>query len=408
MWFDEAVDECAGGGRRMMAERLACPVCGSQSVAQLTVPNKTRSMFSDGRVSDAPLDKCSCKSCGHGFLTTTLGSTRLGEVYDDDYNLGLRTPDADRQRAAGYCEEISQVLARFGFNAGRGISVVEFGSGTGALLAEISSRWPIIYGLGIEPARKLVEVALGQLPEQIEIRQGFVDANTRLGQTYDLCISVNVIEHTPDPVEFLSACRTVTNADSLIAIICPDGEAPYSELLFADHISSFSVQSFALIASKAGLSVAHTASLTAARLGFRIFVLRHGRAEVEPRGAEHYKLLSEERDQYLLGWSELENEAIAALDKLPFGIFGVGEYADLLASYCPYLVQQALFYVVDNPQFQFHRGLPVVSTERFLSDEARIGIAAVNPRSWSQIKQRLRTSRLIHPYEFTRLRTKLK
>ncbi|MBZ9601976.1 class I SAM-dependent methyltransferase [Phyllobacterium chamaecytisi] len=339
---------------------------------------------------------------------TPLTSDDLSNVYGDSYDLGMRAPEADRLRAIGYCDQIATILAE-NIQLPEEVSVIEFGCGTGALLTEISNRWMISNALGIEPARQLVEVALRQVPKAVQIQQGYVDLKTQFSQTYDVCISVNVIEHTQNPIEFLSACRAAIKPDGAIVIICPDGGDPNAELLFRDHVSSFSVLSFSLSASKAGLLVTHTTALGGAQQGFRIYLLRIGTDRIESPSAGSFKSVGEMRNQYLLGWGEVEQNTEAAMGTRPFGIFGIGEYADLLASYCPDLTERAEFFVIDDPQASSHRGRRVISTEEFLSDDEHLALAAVNPRSWNALRQKfkLQTDRLLHPYQFTRLRTKL-
>ena len=69
----------------------------------------------------------------------------------------------------------------------------------------------------------------------------------------DLVIAVNVIEHTIDPIAFLTALRAALQPDGLLVIVCPDGGRPGLDLLFVDHVFSFSREHLGTLLSRAGL-----------------------------------------------------------------------------------------------------------------------------------------------------------
>jgi 2-polyprenyl-3-methyl-5-hydroxy-6-metoxy-1,4-benzoquinol methylase len=365
--------------------------------------------LSEGRVIHRPLAKSSCNVCGYGFHSQPISSQDRDGFYDETYDLGLRDAEADQRRAQNYVQHIETLLARHttGFPC-QGMSIVEFGCGTGALLECMTERWMAARSLGIEPAASLVRVAQARVGRNVAIRQGFAESGHMVGGAYDLCVSVNVIEHALDPVDFLAACRASVAEGGVIVAVCPDGDRPNSELLFRDHVSSFSATSFALVAARAGLRLIASAPMEGQQSGFKIFMLKSdGSPAVNPDRSESQ--LSELRENYLKGWQELEQAALSALGTKEFAIFGIGEYADLLHAYCPGITDRARFHVVDNPVRRERDGRKVIETDEFMCQRQLTALAAVHPRNWSMLKRRFEAvaDRFFHPYQFCSLRSQL-
>jgi SAM-dependent methyltransferase len=364
-------------------------------------------MASDGRVYESPLQKMSCESCGHGFHQEPPSLEERERFYDDDYGVCLRAPVADRRRAEAYAAHIQSGLAACGFEIRPSMSVVEFGCGTGALLKLVADRWAVREAVGIEPAARLAEVARSDSGGIVEIRRSFAEGDTVDSGRHDIAVSVNVIEHSFDPVAFLAAKSRSIHDGGVVVIVCPDGNTANSELLFRDHLSSFSTASMMLAARQAGLQLVFHAALTGEQRGFQLFMLRRGEAQDVPLAP--HTTLADARDGYLTGWSDIEPAALGALADRDFAIFGIGEYADFLDAYCPELASKAKFYVVDAPLENERGGRPVISLDAGDLPRGLVMLAAVNPRSWRALKDRLqdRPLELLHPYQFTSLRAEL-
>lgn len=374
----------------------------------LAQPHPTRSMSSEGRVIQRPLAKSSCNACGYGFHSQPISPQDRDIFYDETYDLGLRDVEADWRRAQDYARHIEAFLARHANRLRQGLSIVEFGCGTGALLGYMTERWEAARSLGIEPAARLAQVARARVGRNIEVRQGFAESGPAAGEAYDLCVSVNVVEHAFDPVSFLVACAASVADDGVIIAICPDGDYPDSELLFRDHVSSFSATAFALVAAQAGLRLVASAPLEGQQSGFKIFLLKSDRHPVVERDRSGGQL-SRLRENYLKGWRELEQATLSSLGGREFAIFGTGEYADLLHAYCPSVTDRARCYVVDAPGQRERDGREVIATDEFLSQRQMTALAAIHPRNWAMFKRRFEAAadRFVHPYQFCSLRSQL-
>jgi SAM-dependent methyltransferase len=383
-------------------------VCLSSNVVRLALPHPTRSMSSEGRVIHRPLEKGSCNTCGYGFHNQPISARDRDAFYDEAYDLGLRDVEANRRRAKDYIRHIGSFLTKYTDFPRRGASIVEFGCGTGALLDCMVEQWMAPRSLGIEPAEKLARIARAHVGRNVTIREGFAESGGATGESFDLCVSVNVIEHALDPAGFLAACGASIADDGIIITICPDGDYPDSELLFRDHVSSFSTTAFALAAAQAGLQLIASAPLACQQSGFKIFLLKSGKDSVA-RPDQTGEQLSQLRDGYMKGWRELEHAVLSGLRDGEFAIFGTGEYADLLHAYCPGITDRARFYIVDNPLQRERNGREVIATDAFLSQWRMKTLVAVHPRNWPMLRHRFEAiaDRFFHPFQFCGLRSQL-
>ncbi len=381
-----------------------CAACGSSDVSEIPAPHPARSMVSDGRVVHAPLLRVSCRNCGYGARRDALTEGDRDVLYDGDYGLGLQDTDADEQRAAAYGAHVLACVSRHRPHAPLE-SVVEFGCGTGALLNVIASN--ASRALGIEPAAQLAAAAKARLAGRASVLEGYAECVLPEGSNADVCYSVNVVEHALDPAEFFAASRRAISADGLVITLCPDGESPGSELLFYDHISSFSLASLCTFAERAGLHLLESKALDGAQTGFRLSAFSPGASD-ETR--QPLRDLTEARAVYLQGWRDLAVHASAVQQKGGLAIFGVGEFCDLLHAYAPEFLESAVAYVVDRPLGGIKFGRTIMSTDDFLRDYRETPLlAAVHARSWRQLRSRFAGTsvQLQHPFEFCSLRTEL-
>ena len=367
-------------------------------------------MASDGRVMSYPLVRGSCDTCGYGFRTRTLSENDRDGLYDSRYALGLDDLAADERRADAYAEVIGELLSRHAGQRASPSAVVEFGSGTGALLTALTSRLPIATALGIEPAEQLAASSRARVPTEVTIRSGYAESADLPEGSFDLCVSVNVIEHASSPSDFLAASRRAVRADGVVIVVCPDGEVAGTELLFADHISSFSLAALSGFAERAGLRLVESFPLPAAQSGFRIWLFLPAAPHARPITTQAAPRLAANRSRYIQGWRELGDRGAEFLSEQGFYVFGTGEFCDLLEAYAPDLIARAVGFVLDTPLDAARNGRPILSTESFIAaKEGAPLLAAVNPRSWKAMQARFAGLgvEIRHPFEFCSLRIEL-
>jgi hypothetical protein len=95
---------------------------------------------------------------------------------------------------------------------------------------------------GIDPA---LPAALAQVGQRLTLKRGFPDRDLAGHGPFDVVISINTIEHTPDPAKFLATLDTLMAPRGAAIVICPTTEFANDELLFFDHFWSISGQAIA-------------------------------------------------------------------------------------------------------------------------------------------------------------------
>lgn len=364
-----------------------CPACGALDWASLPAMPGGRSMLSDGRVIGRPLDRVACQACGYAGHAHALGMDDLAAFYDDDYDLSLQDEQAAQARGAFYLGQIETLLDTW-----RAARVLEFGCGSGAFLDMLNRKWGCERATGTELAAQLAHRASQR--EGLEVVQGASERHDGQG-AYDLCLSINVIEHAQDPLPFLLSARRAIKADGRVLVICPNGDAPSQELLFIDHVSSFSAKSLVQLARQAGLAWEKGYPLPG-NADFQAHLFRPAQVSVEPLPPEPVTV--SEREHYLRSWIGLEESVRARLAQAGQGpryaVFGCGELSQLLNCYAPALLYGAECFVLDRPAFDTYLGKPVRASDA--PDLPRVLLVAVHRAGAATVAARLR-ERGFHP-----------
>lgn len=369
----------------MTPELQACSLCGHAPLAQLPVPQPDRSMLSDGRIWPAPLRKLACPSCGLICHAGAVTDASVREFYNADYSLGAAPGTSDLLRNVAYAGFVSEFLSRV--TARR---VLEVGSGSGQVLARLADQFPEAEFVGLEAAEQLSSRQTNKAG--VIIQHGFVE-DLPPADPFDFVYSINVIEHAADPARFLRAIRCQLAQRGRALVICPANSPPNLELVFQDHVSSFSQRAFSHLAMKAGLCVLSSFPRLEAFPGFQAFLLGEAGAL---GGQERNTIPHGEGEQlpeittYLQGWQRLDGTLLSRIGaSSETRIFGAGEIAALLRCYAPRFWHTVQAIVVDETVGCRDLGLPVVPTHQLQPDSKPL-VVAVHPRAQETLSKRLR------------------
>ena len=355
--------------------QITCILCGERRWARLPDPGP-QSIASDWRIVDEPLGKVACDGCG---LARRTSGTRTGHHYEDGYSLYAHAPGEpiESARQSQYASWIAGAVRRMPRR------VLDVGCGNGSLLRALREHWPVAELHGCDPSSDSVAHATG---DGLRVWRGTAD-DLPTDLDADVIVSVNVIEHASQPVEFANALRRAAAADATIVVVCPDGSRPGVELLFADHLWSLTSGHLPAIFCRAGIATA-ACSVAPVSLGaFQMVVgtavghASNGVAAIDAQG------LNRRRAAYLERWRALDGRLC---DRLPVGVvcFGAGEAAGLLRAYAPAMWARVGQCAVDRPGERRFGGVPVTPLEDVPSS-AHI-LVAVHPRDQETIAGRLR------------------
>jgi len=333
-------------------------------------------MASDWRVIEKPLAWTACDTCG---LASRPASAILDEsFYRSGYTLYAHPPGGavERARQDEYARWIVQATGR------RPKRVLDVGCGNGSLLRALRASWPDVELLGCDPSREAIAEGYGG---DLKLWTGTA-ANIPSDVRADLVMAVNVIEHTTDPMAFLHALRAVLEPDGLLVIVCPDGSRPGLDLLFADHVFSFTSEHIGILMSRAGV-LRVGASQAPRSLG--AFQMSIGRRRDATRARPvHAPPRTHELARYLERWRQLDAQLQTRLTA-PAVCFGAGEAAGLLRAYAPRAWSLVRACTVDGQAAGTFGELPMIPLDAVGGSTDTI-LVGVRPQDQRLVAERLR------------------
>ena len=351
-----------------------CVLCGAVRWTPLPDPGP-QSMASDWRIVGEPLARHACDVCG--MVRRWPGPAADESLYADGYALYAHAPGETRERArqAQYAGWIASLVQRLPAR------VLDVGCGNGSLLLALGDHWPAAHLTGCDPSAE--SVAHGA--PRLRLWRG-TSAALRAEAASDLVVSVNVIEHTHDPLAFLRDLRRALTPDGMIVVVCPDGGRPNLELLFADHVFSFAPDHLRALCARAGLAVHATATAPAALGPFQAVVSRRGPA---PPGAPPAvgAVPPDGRARYLDAWRRLDARLLERVGEHVV-CFGAGEAAGLLRAYAPGTWARVRACTIDGAVAGSFGELPIVAlTEVGAAETVLLGVRPLDQR---RVAERLR------------------
>jgi SAM-dependent methyltransferase len=256
------------------------------------------------------------------------------------------------------------------------------------------TRFPSAKAAGLEPSERGVKWA-----QQcgLPVHRAYITGEDSVsGFSADLVLSINVIEHTPQPVGFLRAAKAAVNNGGLVLVVCPDGSAVGSELLFFDHLYSFCPSNVANLVRSAGLKPIDYQRSPPGLPGFQMVIA----AANPPEGNElQEKLASAEVDvhrlhasrvEYLTRWKHLDAKLCSAMAGFhATTVFGVGEMARLIRAYAPSAWEKIDRFVVDDPAETEFFGRPVIPYAELKATPNELVLLAVSWHSAEKLSARL-------------------
>jgi 2-polyprenyl-3-methyl-5-hydroxy-6-metoxy-1,4-benzoquinol methylase len=187
-----------------------CPVCQSSSSIKVyrdTQQDGNSFMF--------------CKKCGHGFCSKAAFTEEKDQVsFNQEAFFGkegepfLTWADfsgTHEPSARWHCEHFKKYCA--------GKKLLEIGCGLGGFLKYAKEYADFdCYANDISPkATRFVEEKLN-----IKTTTGAFVKELYPSQKFDIIFLSHVIEHIPDPIEFVRNLQSVCNPNAIVAIVCPN------------------------------------------------------------------------------------------------------------------------------------------------------------------------------------------
>lgn len=220
-------------------EQVQCPICGSTSFEP--VYETVFRVWMEGELYIWPARQVICGQCGLLFTNPQPAQNVLAAYYSNLFYFGEITTDSRIEQLEYLLATCKQTIN----------NVFDVGSHTGVFL-HLAKKYNLDVS-GLEPSQEAVAIA--QEKYGLRLINTFLDMEfvENHSATYDLVSVSHVLEHVPDPVQFLRLALCLVEADKYIFLEVPDASHPKSnniaEFFSLEHIYSFSEEDFMNMAS---------------------------------------------------------------------------------------------------------------------------------------------------------------
>lgn len=229
-------------------ETTACPLCKSSSYFFIHAFDM--------------LKVVKCKKCGLFYLSPRLKESAIKSIYRDGSYFSRERDgggyvDYSFQRASlrtTFRRLLSEMKMR-GMTKGR---LLEVGSGYGYFLSEAKNFFPSVSGIELSAeacnhAQNLCGVA---------VHAGDIASLPSGWSNFDVVVTINVIEHIYEPVEFLISLKQRLKNDGRIVIATPDigsfwykvMKSKWPSFKLPEHVAFYTNETLTLLLKQAGFS----------------------------------------------------------------------------------------------------------------------------------------------------------
>lgn len=299
---------------------FACQVCGSKGLERQSAFTALPRVTSDCKPWPAGGSLAVCSDCGTiQKIPDEQWQNEIRRIYGayEIYHLSDGAEQVIFAAGSGEASPRSHLLVDF---VAKTIALppkgklIDIGCGNGAALAGFSKILPQWALYGNELSDRVLP-ALEKIPNFVALYT--VDDVKAIPGRYDLVSMIHSLEHMPAPLSTVTAATRLLEDRGSVFIEVPDIETSPFDLVVADHLSHFSLDTLRYLASRAGLTAA---AATTSVLGKEItFIGRSGHAPLpRPAAAAGFRTA-----RATMSWLQSVIDRARDLSKEgPFGIFG--------------------------------------------------------------------------------------
>lgn len=337
-----------------------CQACGASGLDEILEFRALPRVTSDAHPWPAGGRMCCCPACG--IAQKAIDDVLLSDIRSiySKYAIYHQAGGAEQPifTARGPTPRSALIADFIEHNAAQpvGAKVLDFGCGNGAALCTFSARRPDWRLYGSELSDRALE-ELRRLPNFIDLYVGPIES---FGVGFDLITLIHSLEHVNAPAETLSKLLSLLSDSGQLLIEVPDcDETPY-DLVIADHLTHFGLDTLSFVAGRAGFA-ASCASASIIQKELTWLGSRAASTELPPKPDAARGI------RKTLAHIEWLTEQVSAARTLgqssaSFGIFGTSISATWLAG----AVGEAIDLFVDedpNKVGRMHLGRPIVSPD---------------------------------------------
>lgn len=216
-----------------------CKICNRDNFSEFihfnSYPRTISFLFSNKEESlkdKSPLTFLKCDYCQHIQI-----SNDMPQSFYDDY---IMTVSHSKKMNYFQNQQADQFIEMFNL---KGKTIFEAGCGDGNFMDLLKNKGCLVFGN--EPSKSFRELAI---KKELNVDPYFInEAYININAPFDAVISREVMEHVPEPVEFLFNLKKLLKQDGFILIEVPNFEKSLKEQrfydMFPDHLSYFTRES---------------------------------------------------------------------------------------------------------------------------------------------------------------------
>ena len=240
--------------------QIRCPVCDSANV-RLHLDGEEHSLqpssFGSSRTKITHGRIMRCTSCGFGFRQVRSSPREMADLYR---NMDVGVYESEASGRSATAARHMRIVSRFGRNHyGR---ILDVGCASGFFLREArNAGWSVA---GVEPSEVLYSHAVATLRADAEIHCSILEQANFAPESFDAVTLWDVLEHVPEPVEFMKTCAALLKPGGKLFLNVPDLDSREARLLgkrwpllLAEHLNYFNRPSLRVCGEKAGLKWIH-------------------------------------------------------------------------------------------------------------------------------------------------------
>jgi len=244
-----------------MSKRL-CPICQSKLQQQV------EGVYDDRYGAKGRYSIYQCVNCGHAITSPAIPHAQLAALYSRYYPTGIYTSG----QIANSVKTPSPIIAWLtGFDcnpylfAKKGDIVLDVGSGTGVSLLAMKKLGAEPYGIEPDPNARTLGNKLG-----MQVCTGFITGPCYRNMRFNLITASQVLEHEPDPAQFLRHVRKRLSEDGRAILSLPNSQALYRYLFgkrwlhwhIPYHLHFFTRRSLNQLANNTGFCIRRLRTIT--------------------------------------------------------------------------------------------------------------------------------------------------
>tara|TARA_B100000989_G_C19484892_1_gene446949 strand:+ start:102 stop:1100 length:999 start_codon:yes stop_codon:yes gene_type:complete len=201
-----------------LKKNIKCPICNNCEFKQL-------SRLFDDRYGEPNIYSISkCTSCNHLITIPRIKNKDLSSLYGNFYPRKDLSPDRILQEAKAENSKFSKIIRwlkgtnnQGQFFIRKNQFMLDIGCGSGVSLIEASNLGATAFGVEADPNIKYLAEKL-----KLNIFIGDFDKDTYFGKNFDLIVMNQVIEHIPEPSDFLKIIKGKMTRESILVVSFPN------------------------------------------------------------------------------------------------------------------------------------------------------------------------------------------